>query len=443
MRTQNTVYAVGQKTCLWLFPLIFALTLATWVRQVESSLGALPTLAPTVRYDASLALWSLPGETVPANAAIDVPRPLNLRRGQTLGALLSELGLEPIDTRAALAEIASHMDMRTLRPGEVGLAYFDPQEALSSLRLRSGQGWVDLTRSGAAWTSSLYEFEREVWLRRIEGRLENFLEGAIRRAGGAPQLAYAMSDILQWDLDFNRDLRIGDRFQVLYEEIYLDGESAGIGRILALVYENQGHRHEAFLYGDKDYYDAQGRPLQKMFLRSPLPFTRITSHFSHRRFHPVLKTHRPHYGVDFGAPRGTPVRVTASGVVTHVGRSGGAGNMVKVRHPNGYLTGYLHLSGYAKGLRTGQRVTQGQLIGYVGSTGWSTAPHLDYRVQKNGRWIDPLKLKAVPANPIADHELADFLARRDLLRSSLENGLMPDRRQELTASLAGNSVARG
>jgi len=230
-----------------------------------------------------------------------------------------------------------------------------------------------------------------------------------------------MAEVLQWDLDFNRDLRTGDRFEVFYEEVYLDGEFHDLGRILALVYDNAGRRLEAYRYGD-GYYDAEGRPLQKLFLRSPMRFTRVTSRFSRHRFHPILKTQRPHYGVDYGAPRGTPARVTANGVVTFVGRNGGAGNMVRVRHPNGFETSYLHLSGYGPGVRRGARVSQGDTIGYVGATGLATAPHLDYRVKKDGRWVDPLTLQAEPAAPIPPGELESFLAERDRLRRELDRG---------------------
>jgi len=228
-----------------------------------------------------------------------------------------------------------------------------------------------------------------------------------------------MSNVLQWDLDFNRDLRTGDRFEVLYEDVTLDGRPAAPGDVLAMAYENRGRRYEAYRYGDGGYYDADGKPLRKMFLRSPLQFSRVTSRFSRRRFHPVLKVHRPHYGVDYGAPTGTPVRVTANGTIESTGWTKGGGNTVKVRHPNGYLTAYLHLSRYAKGLYKGKSVRQEEVIGYVGSTGLATGPHLDYRVRRNGRWIDPLSLPNEPADPIPEAELALFLARRDALRVRL------------------------
>jgi murein DD-endopeptidase MepM/ murein hydrolase activator NlpD len=245
-------------------------------------------------------------------------------------------------------------------------------------------------------------------------------------AGAPAELAFAMAEVLQWDLDFNRDLRRGDRFEVLFEEVFLDGRARGVGDVLALTYQNRGQLLEAYRFGDEPaYYDGDGRPLQKMFLRSPLPFTRVTSRFSHRRFHPVLKTYRPHYGVDYGAPVGTPVRATARGTVLSAGWSGGGGKMVKLRHANGYLTAYLHLSGFAAGIRAGARVAQGDVIGYVGATGLATAAHLDYRVQHGGRWIDPMELKGVEAEPLGQGDLQAFAAWRDALRESLASGAQP------------------
>ncbi|MCZ6508507.1 MAG: M23 family metallopeptidase, partial [Acidobacteria bacterium] len=197
-----------------------------------------------------------------------------------------------------------------------------------------------------------------------------------------------------------------------------------------LSYENRGQRLEAYRHdvGDRQgYYDAEGRPLRKLFLRSPMKYSRITSRFSRRRFHPVLKRYQPHYGVDYGAPAGTSVRVTANGVVNSAGWDGGGGRTVKVRHPNGYVTSYLHLSRFAESMRAGRRVRQGEVIGYVGSSGLATASHLDYRVQRNGSWINPLSIKSVPADPVARDDMLEFLAERDRLRRALWEGERLDR----------------
>ncbi len=425
MRTKK----IPSPSRIWLALALLAAAVAiAWhTRRIEAWLRQpLPAVA-TPSYGAFLASRAPSGEPELDLERARVPFPIELRQGHNLGDLLAEHGLEPGQVGAVVSALDGHIEVRKLRPGMVGLAYMDREAGLESLRLDVGvEGWVELTRAGGQWLSERHQFVRETRIRRIEGKLEGLLIDEVRRAGGRQQVAYEMANVLQWDLDFNRDLRIGDRFRVLYEEVYHDGDYTGLGEILALEYDNRGHGYQAYRFGERGYYDADGRPVQKMFLRSPLPFTRVTSRFSNRRFHPILKVHRPHYGVDYGAPRGTPVRVTAGGTVTFAGRSGGAGKMVKVRHTNGYVTSYLHLHGYARGIRRGRRVAQGDVIGYVGSTGLSTAPHLDYRVKKNGRWMDPLRLKSDPVDPIPEHRLDQYLARRDQLLAALDSGRMPE-----------------
>lgn len=350
--------------------------------------------------------------------------------GETLSQLFEGLGLPAADALSASSALSEYVDPRKIKPGVTYAAYYGGGEGLSAFEMEvDGRGRVRLDRVGDTWRSDWHEAVRTQRTRVVQGRLETFLEEAVRSSGAEPMLAYEMSDVLEWDLDFTRDLRVGDAFEVLYEEVYLDGEYYGLGDVLALRYENRGRVLEAYRYGeDGGFYDSQGRPMRKMFLRSPLRFSRITSRFTNRRFHPILKRYRPHYGVDYGAPVGTPVRVTANGTVTFAGWDRGGGRTVKVRHPNGYLTAYLHLSGFAKGVRSGRPVRQGDIIGYVGATGLATGPHLDYRVQKGGRWINPLSIKSVPTKPLPEGEMPAFEAWRDILRSCLDTAspLPPD-----------------
>ncbi len=395
----------------------------TW--DLEASLNSASKAVPTLAYSELWAAKPAPGESHLGLAATEIPFPLEIESGQTVGGLLASLGLENSEVHQAVEALAGHVDPRRIKAGEPCLAYYDDQARLEQLRVRqSGKGWLRLDRADETWQASWHPFQRRVEVRQIAGELEDLLDTAIQRAGGPYGLAYKMADVLQWDLDFNRDLQVGDRFRVLFEEVYLDGHFSGLGDVLALAYENRGQTREAYRFGeDNAYYDGEGRPLRKLFLRSPLPFTRVTSRFSHRRFHPVLKVYRPHYGVDYGAPKGTPVRATSGGVVSFAGWNKGGGKTIKIRHANGYLTAYLHLSGYA--VRSGKRVQQGDVIGYVGSTGLSTGPHLDYRVQRNGRWIDPLSLPNVPADPIAEEDLERFLNHRDGLREHLGGSFLP------------------
>jgi murein DD-endopeptidase MepM/ murein hydrolase activator NlpD len=366
-----------------------------------------------------------PYPSVAARIAADaaaVPVEYRFERGDTVGGVLQDLGLAPAEASAATRALGEHLDLRRVRAGQRFAVLAGPDARPTRLRFDlDGQGRILLDRGADGWSSAWQPFERSLRTRAVAGSLDDSLEAAVRAAGADPRLTLRMADALQWDLDFNRDLQPGDRFEVLFEEVYLDGRFYAPGGVVALAYDNAGRRLEAYRYGD-GYYDAEGRPLKKMFLRSPLAYSRITSRFSHKRFHPVLKTYRPHYGVDYGAQVGTPVRATAGGVVVSAGWSGGGGKTVKVRHPNGYLTAYLHLSRFAQGIGPGRRVRQGDVIAYTGSTGLSSGPHLDYRVQRNGRWIDPLSLKNLPAEPIAVSERPAFVAWRDACRESLATG---------------------
>ena len=346
---------------------------------------------------------------------------VTLESGETVDELLGDLGLNGQERFEVVGALAEHVELRRVRPGLEVIGYLSAGETQQLEVLVQRKGRVFLEPSDDGWTSRWVPFHETLEERAMEGIIAGSLVGALDEAGAPVDVAYRMADVLRWDVDFNRDLRTGDRFNVVYEDIYLDGVRDRTGSVVGLVFWNRGRRLEAYRFED-GYYDAEGRPLQKMFLRSPLPFSRVTSRFSNRRFHPVLKTYRPHYGVDYGAPTGTPVRATANGVVSFAAWDKGGGRVVKVRHPNDYLTAYLHLSKFGAGIKSGVRVQQGQVIGYVGSSGLATGPHLDYRVQRRGRWIDPLSIKAVPADPIPTDALPQFLVWRDQLRDRLDRG---------------------
>jgi murein DD-endopeptidase MepM/ murein hydrolase activator NlpD len=229
-----------------------------------------------------------------------------------------------------------------------------------------------------------------------------------------------MANIFGGEIDFNSDLQPGDSFEVLFDRAVRHGEFVGYGEVRAAVFVNEGRRLTAVRATGSDgkpaWYDVDGRSLRRQFLKSPLPFDpRVTSRFSYRRRHPVHGSYRAHLGVDYGAAYGTRVQAVASGVVDFVGSSGEAGRMVRIRHAGGYQTAYLHLSSFAPGLRAGARVSQGDFIGRVGATGTATGPHLDYRILKNGTYVDPLaELRKMPkGEPIAPDQLPAFRALRD------------------------------
>ena len=252
------------------------------------------------------------------------------------------------------------------------------------------------------------------------------LIGVLDAAGENVQLALEMANVFGGEVDFNSDLQPGDRFEVLFERAERHGEFVGYGEVKAAVLENDGRRLTAIRGTDAEgrpaWYDEEGRSLRRQFLKSPLPFDpRVTSRFSYRRLHPVHGSYRAHLGVDYGAPYGTRVQAVASGIVDFVGSSGEAGRMVRIKHAGGYQTAYLHLSSFAPGLRPGSRVSQGDFIGRVGATGTATGPHLDYRILRNGTYVDPLAaLRKMPkGEPIAPDQLPAFKAMRDEVMTQL------------------------
>jgi murein DD-endopeptidase MepM/ murein hydrolase activator NlpD len=248
------------------------------------------------------------------------------------------------------------------------------------------------------------------------------------------QLAIALADIFSGQLDFNTDLQPGDSFELLVEKSTRDGQFAGYGHIVGARFSNEGTVHQAFRWTNPDtrkagYYDENGRSLKRFFLRSPLRFEpRVTSGFSQRRFHPVHRTYRAHLGVDYGAPHGSQVVAVSSGTVVSAGWAGGGGNQVRIRHAGGYESYYLHLSAFGKGIRAGAHVDQGQVIGRVGSTGTATGPHLDYRLRKNGVFVNPLAehRRLPPGDPIPALHLAAFGSERDGTLQQISDKLLAE-----------------
>jgi murein DD-endopeptidase MepM/ murein hydrolase activator NlpD len=249
----------------------------------------------------------------------------------------------------------------------------------------------------------------------VSGTITSNLFNAIDHAGETPGFAITLADIFAWDVDFVRDIRKGDHFKAIVEKRYRNGKPAGYGRIQAAEFINQGHRYTAFYFEHKDghgaYYDAEGKSMRKAFLKAPLHFSRISSGYSMSRMHPILKRRRPHQGIDYAAPTGTPIRTVADGTIIAKRRTKAAGRYIKIRHRNGYETVYNHMSKYARGMHKGKKVVQGQVIGYVGSTGYATGPHLDFRMKRHGKYLNPLKVKSPSGEPVPKSEMQAFRAR--------------------------------
>lgn len=269
---------------------------------------------------------------------------------------------------------------------------------------------------------TLGKYKVDTIQRVVSGVIKSSLYQTLVDNESSPLLAGMLSDVYAWQIDFF-GLQKKDSFVVVYEELLVKKEVVDYGKIISAEFTHSGEKFDAYWF-EKDstsgYYDQNGESMRKSFLKAPLKFKRISSKFSYRRLHPVHKVYRAHLGVDYAAPSGTPVVAIGDGKIIKKGYSGGAGNMIKIKHNGTYTTAYLHLSAYAKGLHTGQMVKQGEIIGYVGSTGWSTGPHLDYRVWKDGKNIDPLKMKPVAAKALSKELKADFEIKKAKLDKEMK-----------------------
>ena len=354
----------------------------------------LPALTPTV-------------ETNPVFA-----REERIQRGDTVASLLARL---QADDPSALRFLSTNRQAKALYqliPGKVVRATTATDGRLVSLRYLNGGSLLSVDRHGDAFAvkEEPAQLEQRVLMKSAE--IRNSLFGATDAAGLSDAVAMQIADIFSTDIDFHRDLRKGDRFSVIYEVFYHRGELVRTGRVLAAEFVNQGKTYQAvyFNYAENQggYYTPDGKNLRKQFLRSPLEFSRITSGFSNARFHPILQQWRAHKGIDYGAPTGTRVKATGDGVIEFAGRQGGYGNVVVIRHQSKYTTWYGHLSGFAKGVRKGRRVAQGEVIGYVGATGLATGPHLHYEFRINGVHQNPLRIAMPAAPPIAPEQKPKF-----------------------------------
>jgi murein DD-endopeptidase MepM/ murein hydrolase activator NlpD len=354
---------------------------------------------------------------------LDTTSGATLRAGESLSQLLERAELDAATAQTLIARLADVRDPRTLRPGAAATVRRDAETgALKSVEVRLDADQVFRMRNAAgAWTSEVRTVEVRTDTAVLSGKVSSSLYQALLDGRGDLPRAerQAIADVLAekifaWQVDFSSDLREGDRYRVLYERQARPDGTARAGKILAVEFEVAGEDHTAFLYrhgdGSEDYYAANGSSLKRAFLRTPVEFRRISSFFSKGRYHPILHRIRAHKGIDYAAAPGTPVRAVGDGVVARAGRGGGYGNVVEIRHGRGYSSRYGHLRGFARGLRAGERVKQGQVIGYVGMTGLATGPHLHYEFHTDGVAVNPFSIKYLTADPLSGAARARFRA---------------------------------
>ena len=342
-----------------------------------------------------------------------------VKPNQNLGDILTGFGLNMSTIDQLARNCEGIFDVRKIRTGQHFYLFQSPGSAREARYLVYENNRIEYVIFDLSDSLSISLGRKKVRVeqRAASGTIESSLWNTMTSNNLNPVLAVEMSEIYAWTIDFF-GIQKGDRFRLLYQEQFVDTVSIGVGPIYAAEFEHMGKSYYAFRFSQDegfDYFDDRGENLRKAFLKAPLEFRRISSHFSGSRLHPVLKIRRPHYGVDYAAPRGTPVVSIGDGTVIERGYKGGGGNTVKIKHNTVYTTLYLHLSGFAKGIAPGARVRQGEVIGYVGSTGLSTGPHLDFRVYKNGTPIDPLKLDVPPGEPVKAEFRPGFTNNKDSL----------------------------
>ena len=339
-------------------------------------------------------------------------------RGENFAGALQQFGLSANEVNEATAAAQRAYNLRQLRAGNSMSVGRSVEGALRQIDYKiDAERMLHIVPQTQGFSAEVREIPTHTEVAVVSGRLEDSLFNAVEDAGESAEIAMRMAQIFAYDLDFYTDPRRGDTFRLVVEKKKYDhGETAGYGRILAAEYVNGARKYQALLFHDPSgrpaYYTADGKSLQKAFLRSPLKFgAPVTSHFSKARFHPILKTYRPHLGTDYGAPTGTPVQTIGSGRVMFAGRKGGDGNMVHVAHSNGYETYYLHLSRIF--VHAGERVEIGKTIGLVGMTGLATGPHLDFRISQKGQFRNFETLGLPPSDPVNKKDWAEFASVRE------------------------------
>jgi murein DD-endopeptidase MepM/ murein hydrolase activator NlpD len=371
----------------------------------------------------------------PAPAAAPVPaieekkapshREVVVAKGDTLSTLFEKVGLPAASVHEVLASGKQAKLFGQLKRGQKLEFELNPEGQLVNLHSKvSDLETISLTRNDKGYAFNRITAKPTVRSAYVHGVINSSLSQSAARAGLSHRMTMDMASVFGYDVDFAQDIRPGDQFDVIYEQKVVNGKAVGTGPILSARFVNRGKTYTAVRYtnkqGNTSYYTSDGNSMRKAFIRTPVDFARISSKFSMGRKHPILNKIRAHKGVDYAAPRGTPIKAAGDGKVLLAGRRGGYGNTVIIQHGNTYRTLYGHMQGFAKGVKTGGSVKQGQVIGYIGTTGLSTGPHLHYEFQVNGVHVDPLGQKVAMADPISKAERARFLAQSQPLMARMD-----------------------
>lgn len=407
----------------WALGLALILTLFVFLtpEELASQEPPMPALAlntPPQEFESQSPEPSVPTENTADSTTKPAPTPLpwstvSVKPGDSLSSLFIANGFTAQDIHRIMQAKPKSKSLTRLSPGQTIELQATPEKQLLGLKhhLNKVEHFQYLYKDGEfTQTHHIREYQRKT--RFSEATIDQSLFLAAQKAGLSDQLTMDLANIFGWDIDFALDIRSGDQFQVLYEELYLDGKKIKDGAILAAHFINNGAKYTALQYtdsqGNADYYTPDGKSMRKEFLRSPVGFARVSSRFNLRRKHPILHKIRAHKGVDYAASRGTPVKATGDGKVIWAGNKGGYGRVVIIQHGQKYSTLYAHLNKYGRGIRSGKKVRQGQVIGYIGSSGMATGPHLHYEFRVNGVHKNPLTVKLPRVLPIAETQKTAF-----------------------------------
>ncbi len=422
----------------------------------KTQILALPNLQETAKPNKQTAATftpaSPPGETTITPPPLKTPptepndktaalpqqkwKSVTIRPGDSLSAVFSRLGLKSSDLYQIMALGKTTQRLKKIFPGDIIKVKLNANGQLNTLHYElDAARRLEITQhTPGQFKASTTELPLDIRLAYAEGTINSSLFLSAQKARLPDRITMELANIFGWDIDFALDIRQGDHFSLLYEELYREGKKLKNGRIIAATFSNRGNNYEAVYFTPENarsgYYSPDGLSMRKTFLRTPVEFARISSRFSTGRKHPVLNTIRAHKGVDYAAPRGTPIRATGDGKIIHQGRKGGYGKTVIIQHGSQYSTLYAHLSKYARHAKSGQKIKQGQIIGYVGSTGLATGPHLHYEFRINGVHRNPLTVRFPGAEPLPKKYHAEL--------KEVSNTLLAKIKQQRQIQLASN-----
>ena len=431
----KTINTMIGKNLHWLLVLGGTAILGTVIGILPDDAGATrapetSTLETTIEHNAKLTALEIPTRSAnqPEPVVTTPEQPgewhnVKVKPGDNLSLMFARNNLSPQELYKVTSNKNAAEQLKKLFPGDEIKLRIDA-DILTELSYEFDLGQsLHMIRKGDSFEAEIIEKPLEYRTAQATGAIDDSLFLSAQAAGLSDKLTMELAGIFGWDIDFVLDIRQGDSFAVIYEEAFLDGEKVRDGNIVAATFTNQGKSYQAIRYTDasgrSDYYSPDGRSMRKAFLRTPVDFSRISSRFNLKRKHPVLNTIRAHKGVDYAASRGTPIKATGDGKVIHRGNKGGYGKTVIIQHGSSYSSLYAHMSKYARGVRNGSRVKQGQIIGYVGSSGLATGPHLHYEFRVNGVHRNPLTVKLPDAQPLSKKYMADFKVHANPLVASL------------------------